>query len=242
MKRDLRWGKSSFERRQSAQNLIIEALLDGKKKFKELREITGLSEPALASNLKELHRNGDVIREVDPNDFRVTYYSLTPNGLKRAQQQEDLVFLGNSRLDVKADDFAALASDDVVKIARGIVYALKYTFQKGLICAIERVLDYVPPECVSFSIYSGKGSVPKSVRRLAEVAKSALLVEMATLNQRELTKLSNVGIVFRFNIDKIDSYMKTLLDTHTRRKKEVIKLPDIRDYMQKPVKKNRIDV
>lgn len=210
MKHDLRWGKSPFKRKQSAQNLIIEALLDGKKKFKELREITGLSDPALASNLKELHQNGYVAREVDPNDFRITYYSLTPDGLKMAQQQEDLVFLGNSRLDVKADDFATLASEDIVKIAEGISTALKYTFQKSLVCTIEKVSNYIPPECVSFSIYSSGRRTPKGMRRLAEVAKTALLAEMVRLDKRELRKLPNICIIFRFNKDKIEKHIKTV--------------------------------
>ena len=65
------------------QMLILTALKDGRKRFKDLLEITGLNRVTLANHLKELLRNGKVKKEVASNDKRVRYYSL--KGVENAQ-------------------------------------------------------------------------------------------------------------------------------------------------------------
>jgi len=229
MKKDYRWGMAPLERRQNSENLIMEALKEGKKRFKSLLEITGLSRPALASNLKRLCQNGYLKREVDPEDYRVTYYSLTEEGWNRLKQQEEIVFLGSSELNLKADNFADIQMEGFKMIAENVAEALNQVFKEGMICTIERIMD-IPPDCVSFSIYSRKrrkASV-KGARRLAEVAKSAMLVAIGTLNKRELKGIPEVSIVFRFNKDKVDKYLTTV---HAVAKKQKVRFPDIRDYL-----------
>jgi len=78
---DLRIGKPSSERFAEARRRIREALYSERKAtFGRLLERTGLAKPTLARHLKELRREGEVVKEESPEDARVVYYSLTPKG------------------------------------------------------------------------------------------------------------------------------------------------------------------
>jgi DNA-binding MarR family transcriptional regulator len=207
--------------------LILEALKDGRKKFGELLVRTGLSRPALASNLKQMCENGAVERESNSEDYRISYYSLTSKGWNTLRKQEDIAVLGSSEFNVRADDFTSLASEDVSKIAEAIAGAL----QKGIDVCIWGPAENILKECISFSIYSSKkpkGKALENARRFAEIAKSAMLVEIGASSRSELSKIPSVTIVFRFNKDKIDKYAKTWVA-----RKETLKLPDIKDYLEK---------
>jgi DNA-binding HxlR family transcriptional regulator len=225
MTKDYRWGKSPSVRKQISQNLIRQALKDGKKKFKDLLEETGLSRPALAANLKEMYRNEEVKKEADPKDYRVTYYSLTSLGVNEIHRQEEVRFLDNARKYARRDDINTLFSEDIAKISDNIAMALKTMFEKGL---VHTFFPTLPEDGITFSIYSiskGKETL-KNAAKLAEVAKSAMLASIVTLNKNELEKISDAAIVFRFNRDKINEYLTTIC---AEKRKETLKLPDIDD-------------
>jgi DNA-binding HxlR family transcriptional regulator len=210
MKKDHRWGRGPSKRKQSSLNLIREALKDGKKRFTDLLEATGLSRPALADNLKEMYRNGEVEKEVDSEDYRIKYYSLTPYGRNEIHKQEEIVFLGSAQaLDVKADNFVTINPEVAAIISETIHEALKHIHTRQL-CAIKRVEEGVPEDCIFFSIYSPKKQqgLKKNSRKLAEVAKSAMLAEIRTLHKRELARISDIAIVFRFNKSIIEEHLR----------------------------------
>lgn len=60
--------------------LIIRDLLDGKKRFGELRKTTGSSQKSLTSNLRELENDGLLIREVFAQVPPRVEYSLSDVG------------------------------------------------------------------------------------------------------------------------------------------------------------------
>ena len=176
-------------------------------RFTELFRNTKRSRDTLTRHLKDLFKKNMI-----NYNYLTKRYSITRLGLETLQKQEELTFLGSSQLNVKADAFTELSSKDFTKIAEGLAKALEHTMRKGFISTIGGVMD-VPKDCISFSIYSGskrKGSAVKNARRLAEMAKSAMLITMATLNKCELRKVSDIAIVFRFNKDKIDKYLTSV--------------------------------
>jgi hypothetical protein len=81
-----------------------------------------------------------------------------------------------------------------------------------VVCTIKRIKEEVPDNCVFFSVYSlgKKQGVKKIARRLAEIAKSAMLAEIRTLDKRELSKMPDVAIVFRFNKNIIEKHLKAV--------------------------------
>jgi DNA-binding MarR family transcriptional regulator len=213
MKKDHRWGKGPSERKQRSLNLIREALKEGRKTFTDLLEATGLSRPALAYNLKEMYRNGEVEKEVDPKDYRVKYYSLTPYGRNEIHKQEEIVFLHRARaLDVETDKFLTINPEIAATISETIHETLKHIHTKAVACTIKRIKEEVPDNCIFFSIYSlaKKQGVKKIARRLAEIAKSAMLAEIRTLDKRELSKMPDVAIVFRFNKSIIEKHLRAV--------------------------------
>jgi DNA-binding MarR family transcriptional regulator len=89
-KKDFRRGDRASLRKDEAQSAIRKALSYGEACFGDLLEKTGLSRPALASNLKEMHRKREIERRKDHEDYRITHYSLTAKGTKAYEKQKDL--------------------------------------------------------------------------------------------------------------------------------------------------------
>jgi DNA-binding MarR family transcriptional regulator len=210
---------------------IGNVLRQGERTFSELLEATGLSRSALAFHLKKMHTEGEVSRRMYPKDFRVTFYSLTDKGRSKLHKHEDIVFLGSAKFNVKEDGFTALSSEDFSEVAKGIAEALQHVFKKGLIACIWGPSESLLKECVSFSIYSkNKLNIKalKTAKRLAEIAKSAMLAGIGSSSSSELNNTPSFTIVFRVNKDKMNEYLKTWVA-----RKETLKFPNVEDYLKK---------
>lgn len=212
MKENHRIGRGPAKRREHSEKLIRTALKDGKRTFKELLKATGLSRPALADRLKEMLKHRELLKEADSEDCRIRYYSLTTLGLQKLQQQEELSFLNNAKLSVKTEAFTVVDAETASRISEALVKTMEHMMCKGIIYAIEHVKTNPPKDCIVLSIFTNRrfrGSL-KCQMRLAEIAKCAMLAEMGRLSRRELEKLSETAIVFRFSKDKINKWLKTL--------------------------------
>ena len=213
VKQDLRWGKSPFERRESAEILIREALRNGKKSFGELLTLTNLSRTALANNLKRMYRRREVTKEVSPKDFRVTYYLLTKKGEALLYKQQEIATLNSKTFKARREDFTVLSPEDVSKIVGATVNAF-LALQGKVLCEIYPLgrSRELLKQCVSFSIFSdeaGSDGSLETVTKVAESAKSAMLGAMEVLNESDLRRISKYAVVFRFDKDKVDEYLRT---------------------------------
>ena len=85
--KDYRLNKSASKRTLEARDAIRDTLALGKETFGDLEAATKLSRPALASNLKKMYREGEVDRKTDPEDYRVTRYSLKDDGWRKYREQ-----------------------------------------------------------------------------------------------------------------------------------------------------------
>lgn len=65
---------------------IIILYIEGKNRLKDLASKLGVSTSSLCIAFNHLEQEGLVQREIDPQDRRNTYYSLTTKGLATAQQ------------------------------------------------------------------------------------------------------------------------------------------------------------
>jgi DNA-binding MarR family transcriptional regulator len=81
--RDFRKGNTASARTRQAKHAILQVLsLDGEAIFKVLMKKTGLSRPALASNLSWLMTHLCISRRIGKEDRREKHYSLTNEGQK----------------------------------------------------------------------------------------------------------------------------------------------------------------
>jgi DNA-binding HxlR family transcriptional regulator len=72
--------------------LVLAALTDGTKRFSELRaRIDGISEKMLAQRLRELERDGLLVRRQYPHVPPRVEYTLTPAGREVAQRLSGLI-------------------------------------------------------------------------------------------------------------------------------------------------------
>jgi len=214
LKQDLRWGKSPSERRECAEILIREALSDGQKSFSELLTLTNLSRTALANNLKQMYRRREVTKEMSFKDFRVTYYSLTKKGETLLHKQREIAALNSKTFKARNEDFTVLSPEDVSKIVGATVDAF-LALQSKVICQIYPLgrSRELLRQCVSFSVFSDEtksNEKLETIMKVAESAKSAMLGAMEVLNETDLQRISNYAIIFRFDKDKINEYLRTL--------------------------------
>ena len=108
-KRDFRDGSSARARMSESIKAIREALSLGELTFGKIMIKTGLSKPALSSNLAKMIEKGEIKKREDPSDSRLRYYSLTKEGWKEFYKNpiEEIV----SRIDNVIADYLACAVD-----------------------------------------------------------------------------------------------------------------------------------
>jgi DNA-binding HxlR family transcriptional regulator len=72
--------------------LVLGALVDGTRRYSELRhKIDGISEKMLAQSLRDLERDGLVIRRQHPTVPPRVDYTLTAAGMEVARRVDDLI-------------------------------------------------------------------------------------------------------------------------------------------------------
>jgi DNA-binding MarR family transcriptional regulator len=122
--KDYRMGNSADKRTVEAQSAIREALKRGRETFGDLRIETGLSRPALATNLKKMYKSGEVERKTDSNDYRITRYSMTVKGGQAYEKQKDLESL---------KDMEVLSMTGLMNIIKGsmtnLIDAVTYVYE-----------------------------------------------------------------------------------------------------------------
>lgn len=233
---DYRKGVSPRRRRTECQKAIRNALRQGKNTFGNLLNETDLSRSTLASHLKEMHKKGEVEREQNPKDYRVTYYSLTNDGVNELRRQEDIEALSSA-------EFTFLSSKAVAKLMDAFSRFLEPSFREHLFRSVEKD-SKILGECVTLSIYSdrpslGNARIKNYVIELAELAKSSMLSRYVD-DPRYLEKIDNLTLVFRFDRDKLSQvkdYLQKVeaeMPAHT----PLLKLPDKKNYLENKKKES----
>ena len=111
--KDYRVGIEPTRRPLEIKGSIKRALKTGKMTFSDLLKETRASRSALASHLKEMYRDGEIKKEEDPEDLRITYYSLTGRGkdfLEREELYEAIVNSVDEQLLPERDQRLAISA------------------------------------------------------------------------------------------------------------------------------------
>ncbi len=77
----------SFSKQQMTAMLDLKFM--GKSKLKDVAEKSGISSQYLCIMFNNLEKEGLVAREIDDNDRRNTYYSITESGIKKLDDKID---------------------------------------------------------------------------------------------------------------------------------------------------------
>lgn len=94
--KDYRVGIEPARRPVKIKECIRRAVKRGKMTFSDLLKETRASRSALAYHLKEMYREREIKKEEDPEDLRITYYSLTDKGRDSLERDELYEALVNS--------------------------------------------------------------------------------------------------------------------------------------------------
>ena len=224
---DYRRGFPPWRRKRECQRAIRDALRQGKKTFGNLLDETHASRSTLAFHLKEMHKKGHVERETDPKDYRITYYSLTSKGRGELHRQEDIDTLASA-------EFLLFSPEIITGLTDALFKFLEPSIRQYILTLEEEDFKLLK-ECITYSIYSDKplkNEIRDYVRGLAELAATSMLSEFAISTRRDaIKKIPNISLVFKFDRDKIDEYLRKVEDEI--RKEPLPKLPDIKDYLEK---------
>ena len=226
---DYRRGSSPTGRKVELQAAIRKTLKGGKKTFSELLKETDSSRSALASHLKDMNKKGEVKRETDPEDYRITHYSLTATGRNELNRQVDIETISSGKL----EEFLFPPPEAIAEFAKKLIKFLEPSLQHYLLDP-EGNYAGILKECIRTSFYwdkSLKDADKNYVKKLAELAATSMLAEFVTLRRKEafkLKKISNLAILFRFDTAKIDEYLRRV--ESEMNKGPMLKLPDIRNY------------
>ena len=208
---------------------IKRALEEEDKTFSKLLEETGLSRSALAFHLKEMHKEEDVERRTDPNDYRITYYSLTSKGRGELQREEDIEVISSWSVLPTPKTYAALY-EAVIKSREPATreHILENEEAKNL------------REYITYSVYSKKPLKDAEKNNLARALESAttsflrnlILPPKRVADQfKKKPKIPNFTLVVRFNAPKIEEYKRKI--EIEANKEPLQRLPDTRDCLGK---------
>lgn len=176
LKKDYRKGFSPRRRTTECQKAIRNALRQGKKTFGNLLDETGLGRPTLAFHLKEMHKKGELRRETDPKDYRITYYSLTNKGRDELHRQDDI-------------ETITLGSIVVKRVGGQSASGLSYLEDAEVL------------RCIAYSVYSSqrlKTTEKNFVKVLAHEAAVSILDRFARGDaMSRFKKIPNLTFIFR---------------------------------------------
>jgi len=240
---DYRVATSPIKRPTKCRNAIRIALRKGKKTFGNLLGETDLSRSTLAFHLKEMHKKGEVEREPDPKDYRVTCYSLSNDGMNELRRQEDIEILGSAESSLGFEEFMSLSSEAAEKLVNALTSFLEPSIQKFFFRSAEEDPKF-PKKVLTYRIYSSGAflkntKVKNYVREFAEQAKISMLTTYAK-DPRYLENINNLTLVFRFDKDKlrqVKEYMKEV-DAEIASHAPLLKIPDKRDYFKNKKKES----
>lgn len=226
-KKDYRKGTRPSVRKTDAQNAVRRALSKGEATFGNLLQKTGLSRPALASNLKELHVVGQVERKTDNQDYRITHYSLTAKGIQAYKKQTDLESIEDSEV-LSLGDVVGIIKKSMMQWMNVVTYIydspqLRISDEdprknpNAPTYVIERKDKELFPElgeeereilgrCLTFSFYAQTPEDKKidllpALKELLKQVKSVASSE--SIDVPRIKKLPNLTFIFQFKSDKL---------------------------------------
>lgn len=222
---DYRRGLRASRRRVASHQAVRKSLKSGRKKFSELLKETGLSRSTLAFHLKEMSVNGEVEREADPDDYRITFYRLREVWNAEIQREEDIEALNS--MDIAYSIPPEAISGFVQEVAKFLEPSFREHFLRT--SKLTESLE----EYISYSVYaSGRVRGKPGKSGLGEVAKQGALSMLSELvsTPRCLEKTPDFNIVFRFNKAKIRDLVQKLQE-EKETSEDDLKLPNIGDYV-----------
>lgn len=224
MTTDYRKGLRASRRRVASRQAIRKSLKGERKQFSELLKETGLSRSTLAFHLKEMSVNGEVERESNPKDYRITFYRLNEMWNAEIQKEEDIEALNSMEIAYSIPPEAI--SDFVHGIAEFLKPSLREYFLRT-----DKLIESLK-EYVSYSVYASGHLRGKSGKiGLGEVAKQGALSMLSELlsTPKNLERTSDFNIIFRFNKAKIRDLAESLQKERQASRND-LKLPKIEDY------------
>jgi DNA-binding MarR family transcriptional regulator len=194
--------------RVEAQNRIRDALIKCEKRFSELLVETGLSRPALWSNLVELGQKGEVESRADSDDLRVKYYFLTEKGVNAYKRQKDLEHLSLSKyfpcsVGKFIQSIGALFRDFMLVYG----HAVDHEYPGDMIPRLKEESQDVLAKCVTFSFYFeedlGEGENPYQVFRQTLKEYAQVAASVASSHDVDVERLKQLrNLLFVFKLDK----------------------------------------
>jgi len=205
------------EGKVEAQNMIRAVLIEGEKRFSDLLVETGLSRPALSSNLKELEEKREIGARVGSSDFREKYYFLTGNGINAYKRQKDIEKLSLFKyFPCSVGKLMQMLGVSFRDLAYVYGHAIDYAYPDDVIPPIKKEAQNIIEKCVTFSFYFEEdlsdGENPykvfrQTLKEYAQVATS--LASSQRVDVEHLNRLRNLLFVFKLDRDKlIDEYLK----------------------------------
>ncbi len=95
-------------------SIVVRLYMSGRAKLKDIANREGMANSNLCSCFRSLEKNGMVVRTVDENDRRNTWYSVTKSGEDLAKRALE-IFRGKI-----AKVFASLSKEDEAKLIQSI--------------------------------------------------------------------------------------------------------------------------
>jgi DNA-binding MarR family transcriptional regulator len=244
--KDYRLRKDPSHRATSAQNAIRAALKNGKERFGDLEKETKLSRPALAANLKKMHKSGEIERSTDAKDYRVTRYFLTDKGLKEYEKQKDLETLQNMEF-MPVGRAMEIVYDSITRLLTNIdswpkeelryldaenrevpeqTDNAKYTIRKTDDIVLPSLSDKeqeILQKCLGVSIYSStpRGTTPGFVETLRELL--TLVKQIAASKDVDIGRLKSLPdltFMFEFSRDLLLYQYENLMKTKEQQTKQ----------------------
>lgn len=215
------------DRKTDCRKAIIDALTQGKKTFGNLLGETQMSRSTLAFHLKEMHKKGQVEREKDREDYRITHYSLTELGRGELRRQENIGALVSAK-------FLFPSPEEVEGLGRALFKLLEPSFRHLYLSLVDQDFMLLK-DAVTYSIYSDtllESKVSDYVNELAKLAASSMLSQLVLPLERKLVeKIPNISLVFELDTHIINKYLQHVEDETDEEHSP--QLPDIRDFSQK---------
>lgn len=149
---DFRKGRNSRIRTADAKKAILDTLSQGDVPFEVIRTKTGLSRPALASNLKWLHKHRMVKRRVEQTDYRVKPYSITDLGRQCLAKQNYIKNIEAMGSSLSGEDAMGLLRESVATLLTLVTSSSMLKIHKSEVAINDKMTgndQTIPVTCVN---------------------------------------------------------------------------------------------